>query len=117
MFVDLYICEQLQVLKNNIVKNVAKNRRNCLNIFFKKSCYDNLELTTDQKDAEIVETIIRIVNMFSDNNTVEDRIEAFVGQEGEQRIELNNGYLETDGKVIKLYLETYPFFKNTAKKA
>ncbi len=47
--------------------------------------------------------------MFSGNNTVEDRIEAFVGQEGEQRIELNNGYLETDGKVTKLYLETYPF--------
>ena len=36
-------------------------------------------------------------------------IEAFIGQEGEQRIELNNGYLETDGKVTKLYLETYPF--------
>lgn len=68
-----------------------------------------LELTTDQKDAETVETIIRIANIFSNNNTVEDRIEAFVGQEGEQRIELNNGYLETDGKVIKLYLETYPF--------
>ncbi len=67
-----------------------------------------LELTTDQKDAETVETIIRIANMFSGNNTVEDRIEAFVGQEGEQRIELNNGYLETDGKVTKLYLETYP---------
>lgn len=69
-----------------------------------------LELTTDQEDAETVETIIRIANMFSNNNTVEDRIEAFVGQEGEQRIDLGNGgYLETDGKVTKLYLETYPF--------
>lgn len=68
-----------------------------------------LELTTDQEDVETVETIIRIATLFSNNNTVEDRIKAFVGQEGEQRIELNNGYLETDGKVTKLYLETYPF--------
>lgn len=66
-----------------------------------------LDLTATTKDADTVKSILRIANVFSNNNTVEDRIHAAINQNNNQEVQLNNGYIKSNNSTINLYLESY----------
>lgn len=66
-----------------------------------------LDLTATTKDADTVKSILRIANVFSNNNTIEERINHTIKQSGEQMVELNNGYIKSTDTMINIYLENY----------
>lgn len=66
-----------------------------------------LDLTATTKDADTVKSILRIANVFSNNNTIEDRIQSAINQNSEQEIQLNNGYIKSNNTTIQIYLENY----------
>lgn len=66
-----------------------------------------LDLTATTNDADTVKSILRIANVFSSNNTIEDRINAAIKQNSDQEVQLNNGYIQSNDNTIHLYLENY----------
>ncbi|WP_426446732.1 hypothetical protein ACP26L_23055 [Paenibacillus sp. S-38] len=65
-----------------------------------------LDLTSASNDAAAAKTIIRIANVFSPSNAVEEKIGAFVGSDAVQEAELPGGFLRSDGTTMELHLET-----------
>ncbi|MCZ8521151.1 MULTISPECIES: hypothetical protein [Paenibacillus] len=65
-----------------------------------------LDVSSVSSDAAAAQTIIRIANVFSDANAVEDKIGAFIGRDQVQETPLPGGYIRSDGQKLDLHLET-----------
>jgi hypothetical protein len=50
--------------------------------------------------------MLRLANAFSPENMLEQRLEAFVGKDQVQEVQLQNGFIRSDGKLLELHLET-----------
>ncbi|WP_028400121.1 hypothetical protein [Ectobacillus panaciterrae] len=64
-----------------------------------------LQVDSTSKDAKTVQTIARICTVFSSENTIESRLNAAIDKNKKQYIQLSNGYIQTDGSKVSVYLE------------
>ncbi|MDQ1912488.1 hypothetical protein RAC89_19020 [Paenibacillus sp. GD4] len=65
-----------------------------------------LNIASQSNDADTVKTMLRLANAFSPENLLEQRLEAFVGKDQAQEVQLQNGFIRSDGKLLELHLET-----------
>lgn len=64
-----------------------------------------LQMKANTNNADTVEKFIQVVNVFSEENNVEQKIDQMVSEQKTQRINLGNGFLESDGQEIEIYIE------------
>lgn len=64
-----------------------------------------LDVAFPGDNAEAAHTVTRILTIFSDNNWTEDRLTAITNGNEPQTVQLENGWIETDGKIVNVHLE------------
>jgi len=64
-----------------------------------------LNLAFPGDDANTAHTVARIMTVFSENNWAEDRLTAITNGNEPQTVQLENGWIETDGEIVNVRLE------------
>jgi len=64
-----------------------------------------LDVAFPGDNAEAAHTVTRILTVFSDNNWAEDRVTAITNADKPQTVQLDNGWIETDGSTVNVHLE------------
>ena len=57
------------------------------------------------KNAEAAHTVSRIMTVFSETSWAEDRLTAITNGDEPQPVQLDNGWIETDGRIVRLHME------------
>jgi hypothetical protein len=56
-------------------------------------------------NAEAVHAVNRVLTVFSGNSWAEDRLTAITNGNEPQTVQLDNGWIETDGEIVQVHLE------------
>ncbi|QMV43298.1 hypothetical protein [Cohnella cholangitidis] len=64
-----------------------------------------LDVAFPSSNADAAHTVNRVLTVFSGNNWAEDRLTAITNGNEPQTTQLENGWIETDGQLVKVHLE------------
>ncbi|QJD87312.1 hypothetical protein [Cohnella herbarum] len=68
-----------------------------------------LDVTYPGGNAEAVHAVNRVLTVFSGNSWAEDRLTAITNGNEPQTVQLDNGWIETDGELVYVHLENAIF--------
>jgi hypothetical protein len=64
-----------------------------------------LDVMFPGNNAEAVHAVNRVLTVFSGNSLAEDRLTAITNGNEPQTVQLDNGWIESDGEIVRAYLE------------
>ena len=64
-----------------------------------------LDVAFPGHNAEAAHAVARILTVFSENGLVEERLAAITNGGGPQTVQLDNGWIRTDGELVSVRLE------------